>query len=251
MSDVGESTAQVKASRRIASVLAALLLIIPVVATSSSSDKDTCDDAESRAAAGSALGLMQLASCYASGKGRPKDFEKAEELLRRAMDEAPNESWRWTAAHSLSVILLFEQGDASRYKEGIGIARRGVEQGNISSYVTVGIAMLLGRGAAKSRSEAFEFLKVAADAQDLTASMILFGLFLTGAHGFDQELATADIYLANAYRGLQIWGREASCEYVHNLAGDWLFDGLIFSSDEVNQIIAKALCYMECDREPS
>jgi TPR repeat protein len=225
-----------------------VLLFVLVSTGAAAASREACDEAQRAADKGSAIAKIRLASCFSSGSGRSQDYVKAEEILRDAIATAPDRDLELAAIHTLSVILLFEQPDDSRYQEGLALVKEGLGDSSVGAYVAMGVAKLIGRGVTANSSEAVGYLEVAAHARDVTANLLLYGVFLTGSHDIAAESHLADMYWRVAEELMLFFGESYACEKVDRLRGDWLFDGLVFDNTELEAIISDAGARLTCCR---
>jgi uncharacterized protein len=137
--------------------------------------------------------LHNLATCYFSGGGRPRDPARARHLYRRASDLGLAK-----AACALGNMLIRGDGGAKDGPGGVDLCRRGADAGDPDAQTDYGGYLLLGGVVARDPVAARRYLTLAAQRKQRNAAFLLGQIYWNG-DGIAKDKAEAARWWSVAY----------------------------------------------------
>lgn len=133
---------------------------------------------------------VQIASCYVSGIGAPKDVDKAMALLEApAADNYPN------AVHILASLRLFNTDDSDLQNKGFDALEQEYKDGSAYSAGKLGWAYQKGLGVEPNLDKALELYEYAAESGMTYWQYLLAHAFEKGYLGLDIDKDRSDYWL--------------------------------------------------------
>jgi TPR repeat protein len=137
-------------------------------------DPQACDLFE-RAAPDRADAAHNLATCYFSGSGRPRDHVRAREWYLQAAQAG------WTNANcALGNMLVRGEGGEREPETGVALCRLAAERGDRDAQTDLGGYLLVGTGAARDPIAARGYLESAARQGQVNAAYLLGQVYSRG-----------------------------------------------------------------------
>jgi TPR repeat protein len=134
---------------------------------------------------------VQIASCYATGKGTDRDINKAMAFL-----EAPAQSGFPSAVHILASLRLFETDDPSLQRLGFEELEQEYKSGSAFAAGKLGWAYQKGLGVNPDQDKALEFYEYAAKSGMTYWQYLLAHAYEKGYLGLDVDLEKAAFWKA-------------------------------------------------------
>ncbi len=149
-----------------------------------------CDYYERAANAGHRSAILQLASCYRAGEGRPRDSD-AEEHWWKKYDE-----WTLQAALRGDAAALQEERYGATADEHVQNLRRAAELGNGWAMVELGGAYREGRYVAKDVRQAIQWFERATRTNRAPSAYVrLVQIYTSKTDGMNRYVTTAEVWL--------------------------------------------------------
>lgn len=191
-----------------------------------------CNLIEKKSESGDIDAQIMLANCYATGVGRNRDIDKAEALLREAID-----SDSAAAANNLGALLLFKRPESNQHIEGVRYLRKALARGANTASTNLGIAYLVGRGVATDAEAGFQYLQQSADQGEKLASLLLFSAHELGILGAKKNADLANEYWLQFFRHFERFPSDYFHWYIEKLPKDNILRGIVFSDDQLLAIV--------------
>ncbi|MEO1019978.1 MAG: tetratricopeptide repeat protein, partial [Pseudomonadota bacterium] len=149
--------------------------------------KESCDVWASAPEEYEGISKRNLAYCFWSGVGRPKDLVKAEELLRESVA-----SGNTTAVFDLGTLLVFEDACSANDIEGLALLREAMDRGYRRAGYQLGLVYWGGlAGQSADVEAAVENFVAAAEYNSIQAQFLLFCIYSLGMRGLPADPSQA------------------------------------------------------------
>jgi TPR repeat protein len=147
-----------------------------------------------RAESGEAASQWALGMRYLEGRGLQRDYQKAEEWLRRAAEQGSvRAQYRLGRMHDKGEGISTDPAGAAAWY------RKAAEQGSIAAQNNLGNLYRDGRGVPQDHAEAVSWYRKAAEAGDAAAQANLSTMYANG-HGVEQDSEQAAHWLRQSAR---------------------------------------------------
>lgn len=153
-----------------------------------------CNMFERAASLNAAEGMLLLADCFATGRGRPQDFTEARRLYQAAGDRGAARAWC-----AIGRQYFLGQGVPVDGARGLALCRQGSTMGDGDADAEVGLRFLRGDVLAPSFSDAKPWLERAAQRGNGPAARELGEVYWSGK-GVPRDRALAVRYFEQAAR---------------------------------------------------
>jgi TPR repeat protein len=195
--------------------------------------------AYSEAAGRHSSALHNLATCYFTGRGRPRDLAKARELYGQAAEMGYAK-----AACALGNMLIAGTGGPSDPVRGLDLCRRAADAGVADAQTDYGGYLLTDKHIPKNAVQARGYLSRAAAQSHRNAAFLLGQIYWNG-DGVDKDVPQAAIWWITAYEN----GRADAAFWIGNAALSLVVAAAQTKQPVANDVIDQAKRWLDIAAE--